>query len=165
MKRIRYLAGAAGLAPAAVGMALAPGTAQAATSGVAGPAKTVSLHHVLGSQAANAAAVSSGTSSGGVSGHASSANSPDTTAGCTGNTAFHLPRKGSISGHGWYANGPFDSWTCVGTVDISMHFVHKGACKTAHLSLRVQNRGGSSPSQKHTYSHTLFAFFAHSVCE
>jgi len=50
MKRVRYLAGAAGLVPAAFGLAVAPAAHAAAGpagTDLAGQAKTVSLHHVL----------------------------------------------------------------------------------------------------------------------
>lgn len=123
MKRMHYMVGAIGLAPAAVGMAVTPAVASAATD-AAGHAKTVSLHHVLSTTVrTNMAAASSSSST---------AASPDTTAGCTGNTWFRIPQNHDLKGYGWYANSTFDSYTCIGTVDVLVHF-NKTLCKDVTL--------------------------------
>jgi hypothetical protein len=121
MKRVRYMMGAAGLAPAAFGMAAlpvvtaaaAPGAnGQAAASVAGGQGKTVSLHHAR-------------------------AVTPD--AGCTGHTEFTIARNGNIRGHGWYTNGTEKSPNgriikdvCIGTVVNSLNFT-KSFCKTGSL--------------------------------
>jgi hypothetical protein len=131
MKRVQYLVGAAGLAPAAFGVAAWPaapaaaGAPQAAAphAGVAlragGQAKTVSLHH--------AGAVT-----------------PD--ASCTGKTEVNMKAVGNLRGHFWYTydavdvNGTFEAGTCIGTIVASMHF-NKDLCKT--VSVRVSQAAAS----------------------
>jgi hypothetical protein len=132
VKRMHYMAGAVGLAPAALGLAIAPATAGAATPGQAGHAKTVSLHHVLSTTVrTNMAAASSSSST---------AASPDTTGGCTGNTYFRIPQSHDLKGHGWYANESLlDQHTCIGTVDIWVHF-NKTFCKNVSLTAGVDEQ-------------------------
>jgi len=123
---MHYIAGAIGLAPAVLGMAGAPATASAATANQAGPAKTVSLHHVLATTARANAAVASSSSTG---------QSPATTAGCTGDTPFRIHKNNLLKGHGWYKNESFlDSKTCIGTVDVWAHF-NRNICKDVTLSI------------------------------
>jgi hypothetical protein len=133
MKRVHYLAGAIGLAPAALGL-LTTQAAHAADTTAAAPqhnVKTVSLHHVVRAGATTAAATSSSSSA-----SSSGAVSPGITGtACTGNTAFTIPKVANVKGHGWYANGTFDSWTCIGTVDVHLWF-NKTFCKTAILSIK-----------------------------
>ncbi len=125
MKRMHYVAGAVGLAPAALGMAVAPATASAATTSQAGHAKTVSLHHVLATTArTNMTAASSSSST---------AASPDITGGCKGNTWFHIPQSHDLKGHGWYTNESLlDEKTCIGAVVVWAHF-NKNFCKDVTL--------------------------------
>lgn len=135
MKRAHYLAGAVGLATAALGAAPTAATAASIQPGT-GSAKTVSLHPILGTgAAASKAAVSSGASSAPASSNPPTipASSPATTAGCKGNTVFKFPRHGDVRGHGWYGNNWDDSYTCLGTIVVSTYFVHSN-CKDVHLS-------------------------------
>jgi hypothetical protein len=99
MKTVRYLAGVAGLAPAAFGMVTVPQNAYAAVTGheATGSAKTVSLHQVLGSGAS-------------------------ATKDCTGTTAFTFPTEGRIRGHGYYAYEDDYAKFCIGTVVDSTEF-------------------------------------------
>jgi hypothetical protein len=144
MKRVRYLAGTAGLAPAVLGaaMAKAPAAAHAAAAPATAPVKTVSLRHsgirqpVIGLQSA---AISSST----ISPPASpSPNFP----GCVGNTYLKLARTGNVRGHGWYANNALDSSTCIGTVDVYLRFNAGTAshlfCKDASLSIHTNRPNG-----------------------
>jgi hypothetical protein len=138
MKRMHYIAGAVGLAPAVLGIAVAP-AAGAATVTPAGSAKTVSLHHVLApTTRANMAAASSSSST---------AASPDTTAGCKGNTYFHMARHNNLVGHGWYANSTLDFHTCIGTVDVYAKF-NKTFCK--NVTLGVSASGVQEWSRTHS---------------
>lgn len=101
MKKVRYLAAAAGLAPAAAGLMTpiaghATTITQAARSST--PAKTVSL------RTTNA----------------------DT--GCVGTIFANIPPNGNVKGGFWYTNyGIFNSFTCIGTVRISAYY-GKYAC-------------------------------------
>jgi hypothetical protein len=107
VKRIRYLTGAVGLAPVAIGMAL-PAAANAATSaGAPSGVKTVSLHH-SGIRTVAAAV------------------------GCTGNTRHNFPQSGHIAGHFWAT--PHHSSVCIGTVVVSLFFT-KSFCKSAQASV------------------------------
>jgi len=111
MKRVGYLAGAVGLAPAAMGF-LAPTVAQGATAATApsDQGKAVSLQHSGMLQAKRA---------------------------CAGNTAFTIPQDVHVKGHGWYApNGIVDSFTCIGTVVVSLYYA-KTFCKTASVVVSI----------------------------
>ena len=104
MKKVRYLAGAAGLVPAALGLAALPAAAHAATStsSTASTGKSVSLHHVR-------------------------AATQDTS--CDGKTYETIPASGgTVRGHFWNTLG---SSVCVGTIVMSMYFSHTH-CKNAH---------------------------------
>lgn len=139
MKRMHYVAGAVGLVPAVLGMAVTPAIAGTSPATQASQAKTVSLHHVLPATArANAAAASSSSSA---------LASPGITTGCKGNTWFHIPQNHDLKGHGWYANSTFDSFTCIGTVDVWVHF-NKTFCKD--VSLSVYTTGFNSWYRKHS---------------
>jgi hypothetical protein len=114
MKRVRYVIGAAGLAPVALtGAVLPTAHAVAAPQAASQAAKTVSLHH--------AGAVT-----------------PD--ASCTGKTEVNLKQTGNIKAHFWYTydaveqGGVFQPGTCIGTIVASMYFT-KNLCKT--VSVRV----------------------------
>jgi hypothetical protein len=166
MKRMLYLAGAAGLAPTAFGMAIAPGVAHAATAsdGATGHAKTVSLHHIARNGVTATQATSSSTSS-------PVANSPASpaAAGCKGDTEFTIPKKGNVKGHGWYKNNHLGTVTCIGTVEVSLHFT-KGTtanpfCKRAILNMISEPLGpggGITSSTKlcGTAGHSKVADFA-----
>jgi hypothetical protein len=123
VKRVRYLAGVAGLAPMAIGMALpATGHAAAATTHSPARGKSVSMAHVR------------------------SPLRPAT--GCTGNTAFNVPQSGDVKAHGWYADNYFDTYVCIGTVKESVYFT-KGTsshpfCKYAWVrAWETSSKGGS----------------------
>jgi hypothetical protein len=113
MKKVRYLAAAAGLVPAAAGLA-APAAATAATAHApqaplaSRPAKAVSVHHL---QAAPAA-------------------------GCTGTKRFDFSTKNNprLRGHGWYTTEVPDGVYCIGTVDISMKY-NKTLSKAAYVRI------------------------------
>ena len=92
MKQVRYLAGAVGLAPLAIGLGAPPATASVQASS-AGGGKTVSLHQT------------------GVT--------PDT--GCKGTALFSIPASGRVKGHGWYTYANATK-VCIGTVVESMHY-------------------------------------------
>jgi hypothetical protein len=132
MKRVRYLAGAAGLAPAAFGLAVAPAAHAAGTD--AGHVKTVSLHHVLAHSARADAATSSSSSA---------QNSPGATTGaaCNGNTYFRIPQRDDVRGHGWYANDALDVVTCIGTVVDRVYYA-KNICKSVSLYVSTSKGGG-----------------------
>jgi hypothetical protein len=152
MKRVHYLAGAVGLAPAAFGLVTGPAAhaadapahaADVAAASAHAPrgVKTVSLHHIRRAAATAVAAASSSSSSGGTS--------PAITGGaCGGNTLFRIPKLDNVKGHGWYRNGPVDSYTCIGIVDVHLWF-NKTMCKTADLSLHLgEGTSRTSGSQK-----------------
>jgi hypothetical protein len=111
MKKVRYLAGAAGLAPAVVGLALPTATYAAAAPSATGQAKTVSLYHTGAVPAA----------------------------GCTGSTEFYVPKSGHVEGHGWYATG--GGSVCIGTVVGKMYFTKSSFCKYVHLNINGTNMG------------------------
>jgi len=111
MKQVRYLAGAAGLAPMAIAfMPLAGATQPAAADGSAGNPKTVSLQHSGMNVVPN--------------------NS------CTASDSYTIPQYNHVRGHGWVKqNGA--RW-CVGTVVVSLYFT-KGSpnhlfCKSAEAA-------------------------------
>jgi hypothetical protein len=114
MKRVRYVIGAAGLAPVALtGAVLPTAHAVAAPRAASQAAKTVSLHH--------AGAVT-----------------PD--AGCTGKTEVQMKHVGDLKGHFWYTNqavevsGTFLPGVCIGTIVASMYFT-KNLCKTVSVKV------------------------------
>jgi hypothetical protein len=129
MKRARYLLGAAGLAPVALGLA-APAAAHA-TAAAPGRGKMVSLHHsgmhTATLLAAKAVSAAGSTSSG----------NGTTTGGCTGNTKVNVAKDGHVKGQLWYANNWDDSYTCIGTVDASLYYSHND-CKTATVTASYQ---------------------------
>jgi hypothetical protein len=118
MKRMRYLAGAAGLMPAAVGMAMMPAEAQGATTHVpTGSAKTVSLRQILGTgMTARTAHLSATTAPPAAAPQAQAA------ADCTGNVYFTFPTVAHVRGHGWYKYTDNYKKFCIGTVVVSAEF-------------------------------------------
>jgi hypothetical protein len=117
MKRVRYLAGVAGLAPMAMGMATGPFAQAATTAGQTGSARTASTRH---------ARMGAGTSSPG---------SPNT--GCRGSLEFWIPKNGNVKGHGWWRAveaSPLEMG-CIGTVAVSTYF-NKNICKSVALVIR-----------------------------
>jgi hypothetical protein len=115
MKRVRYLVGAAALAPAVAGMAF-PTAATAATGGSTG-AKTVSVHQTRATVMA-----------------------PD--AGCTASAEFQLNTVGHKRGHGWVKYTDNHNKFCIGTVDVSLEFT-KTLCKNAELDTSGSQNSGS----------------------
>jgi hypothetical protein len=111
MKKVHYLAGAAGLAPAALGFALPTATYAAAASSAVSQAKTVALHHTGVTPAA----------------------------GCTGTPEFFIPQSGHVKGHGFYATG--GGSVCIGTVKGVMFFTKESFCKYVHLNINGINEG------------------------
>jgi hypothetical protein len=138
MKRVQYLAGLAGLAPAAFGLGTAP-AAHAATHTVvraapaAGAEKAVSLHHVLGHGYAAAAATGAVASSGASASSAASipasytgSSGASTTGDCTGSTPTSTAH-GNLYEKFWYTTAPLR--VCIGTVEGQMlYFKHIDKC-------------------------------------
>ena len=94
MKKVRYLAGLAGIAPVAAGFlapAAAHATATAQTPRVNNAAKTVSLHPAKAT----------------------------TATGCTGSQFQPISRNGDVAGGFWYTDHGNDA--CVGTVFVSVY--------------------------------------------
>ena len=118
MKRVHYLAGAAGLAPVAFGLATGP-AAHAAGAAVPPPwheVKTVSLHHVLspaatGNTAASSSASASSATAPGVLGISASVSTTRHCTGSIGTSASH----DNLSEKFWYSPGG-----CIGTVEGAM---------------------------------------------
>jgi len=107
MKRVRYLAGAVGLAPAAALGLATPAAHPAPARRAAAPGKTVSLRTT------------------GVT--------PD--AGCGGKDGFTAPRDRDIKLHGWFTPHPLHSKVCIGEVIVSVFFARPGR-KSMTMSLR-----------------------------
>jgi hypothetical protein len=136
MKRVHYLAGVVGLAPAAFGLAVGP-AAHAADKAVPAPqqdAKTVSLHHVLRPGAAAATATSSSSGVASVTSSNYPAASPSTT-GCTTSLSANIAKYENLKGHFW-----FTDYGCLGTVKARMHY-NKNISKCVAASVF----SGSSP--------------------
>jgi hypothetical protein len=138
MRRVRYLAGAAGIAPVAFGLAAAPGLGHA-TEAQAGNshARSVSLHHVIGSQAAVlTAALSSAKSTPGTS---TPSNSPNLTGtGCKGTIARTVKSGGqpgqlSQTLRFWWTRPAGDNRICIGTVEGSAFLA-----TSSPVSLRIR---------------------------
>jgi hypothetical protein len=131
MKRVHYMAGTAGLVPAAIGMVAFPATATA--GGTTSHTKTVSLHHARTAPLTTLAASSSPAPS--TSKAAPGASPGVAAAGCTGADEFFLPKSGHIRGHGWFTANrlPYPS-TCIGTVTVSLYFT-KTFCKSTYVSV------------------------------
>jgi hypothetical protein len=114
MKRMKYLAGAAALAPTALA-GVFPATASAASARGTGSVKTVSLNH-SGVTASN---------------------------GCTGTVGFTASHQSrNVRMHGWYTTQ--QRRKCIGTVVVSLYFTKGTAshrfCKEA--SLLITSRDG-----------------------
>jgi hypothetical protein len=117
MKRVRYVAGAVALAPAAIGIALPVGAQAATTVGHASNnVKTVSLRHT--------GAVTTALD-----------------AGCTANTEFQLTQVNDKRGHGWFKYTDSYHKFCIGTVVTSLRFAIT-FCKTVYLD--VHGNAGST---------------------
>jgi hypothetical protein len=134
MKRVRYVLGAAGLAPIAAGLAAPAAHAATVPSSATSQGKVVSLHHTgmqrISRQAATATTAAS----------SSAATSPQiTAAGCHGNTKVKIPQSGHVKGKLWYANNYDDSYTCIGTVDASLYYSHDD-CKWVSVSAGTYSR-------------------------
>jgi hypothetical protein len=119
MKRVRYLAGAAALAPVTAGLALPAASATATTST---PVKTVSLAH-SGMESSTRVSIY-----------------------CTANTAFNISQLFNVKAHGWYKNQ--SGGICIGTVDVSVKF-NKTFSKSAFLSIYSQNGARLYPRKAH----------------
>lgn len=137
MKKVRYLAGAVGLAPAAV-VAAVPTAAQAASTAPGAHQKVVALHDA----------------------------SATPRAGCHGNKEFHFSTANNprLRGHGWYRTVTPDAVYCVGTVVISMKY-NKSLSKAAYVRINPGDPFNSSAKTtglkwepKGTWLHHSFAF-------
>jgi hypothetical protein len=116
VKRVRYLAGAAGLAPAAFGMVTMPAAVGAVTPQAGtGHGKTVSVGHAR------------------------------VNTGCTGGTVHYLASHPdtNLYGHFWYTQ--HGSKTCIGTLVLSVIY-NKTICKTAGASERSPGGSGWTQS-------------------
>ncbi len=122
MKRVGYIAGALGLAPAAMGaLTGAAAPAQAAVALIPNAhMKMVSLQHS------------------GMKG------APPKPPDCLGNTRVNMGGNGHIeSAHFWYANSGLDVYTCLGTTDVSVYWAHTD-CKDVTLTVTYSNLTGDA---------------------
>jgi hypothetical protein len=139
MKRVHYLAGAAGLAPVALGLAVPTTAATAATTA-----------HVQAGAAAASSSSATPPASSSVPPPAGSSVTP-AFGNCTTSHYQTWPRNGKLRGHFWWAEAanitPVEGY-CVGTAVLSVYFT-KNICKstTVHFS------GGANI----TYRRTLTA--------
>jgi hypothetical protein len=119
VKKVRYLAGAVGAAPA-IGMLVAPVPAHAANQA----AKTVNLGHRAASVTATHGAAAAAAS-------------------CTGTTEVHLttqgsgPYKPSMSTVFWYTKAAGGSGYCVGTVETRWNDTSQGNGVSEYPRIRV----------------------------